>query len=214
VGAERAPELAEFIRKALDARLAHVNVSLPGRIEKYDAGQQKADVKPLIMTAFDDESDDRQVLSIPIITNVPVAFPQGGGYSLTFPLAAGDLGLIVWSNLSLDRWLAGQGQEVDPEVDHLHQLSDGIFIPGIRPFGSALRGVPDDHAAIGATDGIRIHLRGDSICIGDEDGSDNLALANKVKLELQALASAAGAGTYVYGTASGGGVDASQAKGK
>jgi hypothetical protein len=58
---------------------------------------------------------------------------------------------------------------------------------------------------------VAIHLYDDRIGIGGDD--DYLALADKVKSELEAVASAAGAMTYVYGTASGGGVDASKAKG-
>lgn len=187
MGNERAPELAEVIRNALEARIAHINVSLPARIESYDATTQKANVKPLVMMFYRDEEDERQVEPMPVITAVPVAFPSGGGYCLTFPLKQGDIGTIVWSQLSLDAWLAGHGQEVDPEVDHLHGLSDGIFIPGLRPFGAPLPDVPSDHAALGANGGVRIHLRGDQICIGDESGSDAIALAGPVNAALAAL---------------------------
>jgi len=210
----RAPELAEVIRVALEARIAQVNVCLPARVEKYDAATQKADVKPLVMMFYRDESDERQVESLPVIASVPVAFPQGGGYCLTFPIKAGDIGIIQWSQLSLDRWLSGHGQEVDPEIDHIHGLSDGIFIPGLRPFGAPLKGVPSDHAALGTENGIRIHLRNDIISIGDEYGNDWIALASKVAAELNAVASAAGASTYIYGVASGGGVGATQAAAK
>jgi hypothetical protein len=133
VATERAPELAEVIRQAIESRVAQVNVSLPARVERYDAATQKVDAKPLVMSFYRDETDTRRPESLPIVASVPVAFPQGGGYALTFPLQVGDIGTLVWSQLSLDRWLSGQGQEVDPEIDHLHGLSDGIFFRGCAP---------------------------------------------------------------------------------
>lgn len=189
---ERAPELAEVMRRALDARIAHINVSLPARVESYDASTQKVNAKPLVMSFYEDEEGNRQPEQLPVIASVPVAFPQGGGYSLTFPLAIGDIGTLVWSQLSLDRWLSGTGAEVDPEIDHLHGLSDGIFFPGLRPFGAPLEGVPSDHAALGASNGVRIHLRGDVICIGDESGSDKIARADLVEAAIEGLRSAGG----------------------
>ena len=106
---------------------------------------------------------------------------------------------------------------MDPEFDHLHGLSDGIFIPGVRPFGAPLAGVPTDHAAIGLSNGLRIHMRGSVITIGDESGSDFIALAAKVDAELGSIATAIGSTPGFHGTGSythSGSVGASQAKAK
>lgn len=210
---ERAPEPAEVIRRALEARIAQVHVSLPVRVETYDSATQKVSCKPLVMSYYRDENDERQAESLPIINGVPVAFPQGGGYSLTFPIQPGDIGMVIWSELSMDRWLSGTGQEVDPGIDHRNALADGVYVPGVRPFGSPLAGVPADHAALGQTNGVRVHLRESTICIGDEDGSGFLALADSVENELQNISMVLNAnfGPHTYDP---GMVGTSQAKGK
>jgi hypothetical protein len=208
VGIERAPELAEVIRNAIESRLAHVNVSLPARVESFDATTQKVNAKPLVMSFYVDEAGNRQPQALPVIAGVPVAFPQGGGYALTFPLAVGDIGTLVWSQLSLDRWLSGTGAEVDPEFDHLHGLSDGIFFPGLRPFGAPLAGVPSDHAVLGVPGGVAIHLYEDRVGIGGD--ADYLALAAKVDAELALIATGINT-THTYTVT--GSVAASRAKG-
>jgi hypothetical protein len=81
-----------------------------------------------------------------------VQFPSGGGLTITFPLQAGDTGLIVFSESSLDKWMAGDGGEVDPDFDTRMSLADGVFIPGVRARGAA-RDVPTGVVAIGRDGG-------------------------------------------------------------
>ena len=86
---ERAPELAEVIRRAIEARLLELHVALPVKVTRYDASKQLVDVKPLVRRAFADEAGARQVESFPVIPSVPVLFPGAGGFQLTFPISDG-----------------------------------------------------------------------------------------------------------------------------
>jgi hypothetical protein len=117
----------------LRTQLAEVHVALPGRVVSYDSAKQSADVQPLIRQPFENEEGDRQVDSLPIVTHVPVVFPGAGPISMTWPIPAGTTGLLVFSEASLDKWL-NEGGEVDPLDDRRHALTDGVFIPGLRPF--------------------------------------------------------------------------------
>jgi len=193
----RAPSLAEVIRRHIEQAADELHTCLPGVVTVWDAATQRADVKPLIRHAWLDEADARQVESLAVCTGVPVQFMAAGGFALTCPISTGANGLgpattgtLFFSEASLDRWLSGTGAEVDPEIDHRHTLSDGIFVPGLNPFSAPLAGIPTDHAFLGAVNGVGIHLRAGIICVGDEAGSDFVALAAKVATQLDALKTA------------------------
>lgn len=179
-----------MLTAAIEAGLAQVHTALPGRIVRWDATKQQADVQPAIQRAYFDEEDARRVEKLPVLPCVPVVFPGGGGYRITFPIAVGDTCLVVFSEQSLDKWLSGTGGDVDPGIDHGHALTDAICIPGLRPFGSVLSSCPTDEATIGKDTGKQIHLEAATITIGDKSGSDFVALAGKVLTELQAIQSA------------------------
>ncbi len=185
---ERAPAFAEVVRRLVAARLVDLHTAIPGRIVKYDAGTQKADVKPLVKQAYLDEEGARQVDGLPVVPGVPVMFPGGGGYRLTFPVRAGDRDgdtcLLVFSQASLDRWLSGNGAEVDPEIDGA-TLSDAVAILGLKPFGAPLSSAPTDEATLGSDDGVQVHLEENLITAGDKSGSEFVALADKLLQRVQ-----------------------------
>ena len=102
--------LAQIMRDAILSQLYDVHVCLPARVEKYDAGSQKADIKPLLKKRYKVEAKDTD---LPVITDVPVQWPSaaGGSAYLHLPLAAGDPGMAVFCERSLDAWLQGTGPD-------------------------------------------------------------------------------------------------------
>lgn len=135
----RTPTLAEALRGILDARVADLRVSIPARVESYDATKQRIDAQPLIRHVYEDEDGARHVEDLPVVTDVPVCFPGSGPYSITWTLAKGDTVLLVFADASLDRWLV-RGGAVDPGDTRTHAPSDAIAIPGLRDFAHALEG--------------------------------------------------------------------------
>ena len=77
---------------------------------------------------------------MPVLINVPVQFPSGGGYTLTYPLKDGDPGLIVFSDRCIDNFKLSGGGVQNQAVRRAHDLSDGIFIPGVHPSQAAVTG--------------------------------------------------------------------------
>lgn len=208
---DRAPQLAEVIRRHIDAYNVELSVSIPAAVTSYDPASQKVSCKPLIKEPYLDEDEQRQVLSLPVIPGVPVVFPGAGGFRVTFPISDGNLiiegstvpattGLLVFADRSIDRWLSGIGHEVDPEIDHLHSITDAVFIPGLNPFGAALSSAPNDHATLGADSGVQAHFHKQIIALGDEAGNDFVALAQKVLTELQSISTAFNSHTHAAGT--------------
>jgi hypothetical protein len=161
--------LSEVINSAVENGARHLRTCMPGRVTKWDPDKCRANVKPLIQDVTEAEDESREVASMPVIPGVPVQFMGAGGYRMTFPIEEGTLGTLFFSHRSLDRWLSGDGKEVDPELDHAHSLTDAIFIPGLMPFGAPWQSVPSDEASIGddADGNGRVHFPGGEVLLGD-----------------------------------------------
>lgn len=184
----RSPSLGQVVRKAIEAQVAALRVSLPGRIEKYDPATRRANVKPLVRDVYFDMDGVRQADSLPVVTDVPVLFPGGGGYSLTFPVAVGDPCLLLFSDSSLDVWKA-RGGEVDPLEVRPHDLSNAVALVGLQDFAHATA-AHADNVALGKSDGACVELTpaGD-VLLHSGGAVDFVALAAKVKAELDAMRS-------------------------
>lgn len=163
-GEQRSPSLPNIIEMAIDKKLLDVHTCIPGKVEKYDATQQKADIKPLVKAPLflDDDGDvEVEVESLPVIPDVPIGWPRGGGFFMSLPIEKGDFVLLVFAERSIDNYLAGSGSEVDPVVDNRFDLSDAVAIPGFAPFKRAIQGATDigGNAIFGKeSEGIQIQL--------------------------------------------------------
>lgn len=206
----RRPTLQQIISAALEADRQGLRTWAPAKVVKWDADKQRANCQILVKQVYYDEKGERKTKSWPIVTGVPVEFPGAGGYRITFPIsdgntvidgsrAAATTGTLFFSHLSLDKWLSGNGDQVDPEFDHAHALTDAVFYPGLKPFGAPLGNCPTDHATIGADSGVQIHFHSTTIVAGDETGAQFVALANLVNTEFDKLSSTLGSGSTPVG---------------
>ena len=184
----RPSTLQDLLSRFRESLLADLHTSLPGKIVRYDATTQKADVQPLIKERYTDESGATQVRDLPVIPSVPVQFPGAGGYRITFPIATDDTGLVVFSESSLDKWLVSGGA-VDPSDDRRHDLTDAVFLPGLRDFGHPLGSAPTDRATFGKDDGLQIHVDPSLISIGSNSAAqlEFAALGDAIQTYLQNL---------------------------
>lgn len=144
----RNPKLAEVVGVALDARLEELMVCVPARVERYDSSLQLVDAQPLVKRTHEDEEGNRVLERMPVITNVPVVFPGGGGFGLRFPIARGDTVLLVFAADPLDAWKS-LGGEVDPGEEGRFGLHDAVAIPGLRDFAHPRAGMPSAHIVVG-----------------------------------------------------------------
>jgi hypothetical protein len=135
--------LPQATRRAIEGRLAEIHTAMPGRVETYDRARAMVSVKPLIKRIY----RDGMKISLPVISNVPVIFPRSGEASLSFPLQKGDTGLILFSERSLENWLA-RGGEAEPGDPRRFDLTDGIFLPGLYPFNAASPAEADGSLAL------------------------------------------------------------------
>jgi len=103
----------------------NLRVSSPAIVKSFD-GRQTVSVQ-MVAHGLDDSGQEEP---LPLLVDVPVQFPRGGGFALTFPIKPGDEGLVVFSDRCIDGWFSSGETGVPP--DHRqHDLSDAMFIPGI-----------------------------------------------------------------------------------
>ena len=176
----RRPELSELLLRAASAGAATVHVSIPAKVNvvRTDANGNITDVDCEV-TVYDwgyNEQGAPVAAPVAIVPHVAVATPGGGGQRLTIPVQAGDLGHLVFFERSVDRYMAGSGVAVDPELYSRFNPTDATFVPGLRPFGSPWSSWPSDHATLGADTGVQIHFRQSVITAGDESGSKAVGL--------------------------------------
>lgn len=218
----RAPTLSEAIRTHVDGALAEVHTMIPAVVTEYDAATQRVSVQPLVKRFVTLPDDSTEVRSYPVQSNLPVQFMSGGAFMLTCPISDGitplgelgtipaTLGSIVVAEASLDVWKTGQGQgqEVDPVFNERFQLKDAVFVPGLRPFGNPLAGVPSDHAFAGAPAGLGLNFHPAVLTVATvaddvANAANFVALANLVLSELQRIQTALSGHTHAYLLAAG-----------
>lgn len=196
------PTLADLLSDVLDTRIADIHTALPGRVVRYDSAKQLADVQPQIQCADLDVDGVVVTRSFPVLPSVPVAFPAAGGFAITFPVQAGDTGLLVFCELPIDRWRA-TGQESHPADIRRHSVTSAIFYPGLRPAKQAFTEADlSTDATIGKAGGATIHLKPDgTVHLGAPTASDFVALATLVNARLATIQNTFDA--HVHATPSG-----------
>jgi hypothetical protein len=74
--------------------------------------------------------DETAFEALPVIPNVPILFPRGGGTSITWPLAAGDHVQLIFQTLS-PQTFRETGEVSDAEDVRMHCLGNAYAIPGL-----------------------------------------------------------------------------------
>ena len=126
---QETPPLELVIMRAIDAALLDVHTCIPAMVVKIRSTSQ-VDAQPLLQRKY---VLGNQVISIPAIQNVPVSVPRGTNYYQKMPIAVGDLGMVMFSERSLDKYKASSGDFVDPADSRMFHISDAIFVPGLYP---------------------------------------------------------------------------------
>lgn len=112
-----------------DTIFSMLRVSMPGIIQSFDPIACTCTVQPAISGQVADEAGEFKSAPLPLLVDVPVVFPRGGGCTITFPVKAGDECLVVFSDRCIDFWWQNGGvqEPVDPRQ---HDLSDAFAFIG------------------------------------------------------------------------------------
>lgn len=114
--------------KMKDDIFFNMRCCIPCIVQSYNAGKGTIECQPAIRERVINQNEEIEYMNLPLLTNVPVAFPSNSSYAVTFPLNKGDECLVLFSDLSIDNfWEKGNVQ--NPIEERRHDLSDGIAIP-------------------------------------------------------------------------------------
>lgn len=167
----------------IEGRLKDLHTAMPGIIVSFDAATQTATVQPAIKRIF----TGLGAVNLPLCVDVPVAFPGGGDFFLTFPVKQGDECILLFSERAIDYWHVSGGTQLPAEY-RLHDLSDAIAVVGLNSQPKKLSNLQMDGAELRSRDRstyIRlssdgIHIKGNIIHDGDTTQTGNLTVSGTV----------------------------------
>ncbi|HHS9970056.1 TPA: Gp138 family membrane-puncturing spike protein [Raoultella ornithinolytica] len=144
-------------KEQADAQLAQaimsaMRVSIPGIIQSFDPDAVTAVVQPAIKGVEHDESGAEVSVSLPLLVDVPVVFPRGGGCTLTFPVTAGDECLVIFADRCIDFWWQSGGIQ-EPVDGRMHELSDAFCIVGPQSQAKKISGISTSAVELRSDDG-------------------------------------------------------------
>lgn len=119
----------ETLRAAMRGMRAGLWTALPAYVVSYDPASVTAVLQPTIKGVLQKPDGSYEAVNLPLLPDVPVVFPRGGGATLTFPVSAGDECLVVFSSRCIDAWWQSGGIQL-PMEPRMHDLSDGFAILG------------------------------------------------------------------------------------
>lgn len=149
---ERYSQPEVMLRAMLDGMQNGLWTALPGSVVSFDADKVTVVVQPSIAGSIVQQDGTRKAVNLPVITDIPVCFPRGGGCTLTFPIKAGDECLIVFASRAIDAWAQSGG--VQPASDQRkHDLSDAFAIVGPQSQAHKISGISTSKTQLRSDDG-------------------------------------------------------------
>ncbi|MFP2422245.1 Gp138 family membrane-puncturing spike protein [Pseudescherichia vulneris] len=148
----RSGDLAETFKSERETTKNHIRVAMPGIIQSFDPGAVTAVVQPAIRSVETDNDGKRITKNYPLLVDVPVVFPRGGGCTLTFPVKAGDECLVIFADRCIDFWWQNGGVQ-EPVDDRTHDLSDAFCIVGPQSQAKKISGISTSSVELRSDDG-------------------------------------------------------------
>lgn len=185
-------ELLDVTIDSVKNALYHV---FPGTVQAFHAGSAglsaaAVDVVPSVNDVrFDTETFARISEPWPVIPNIPIAYPKGGGYVIQFPLAPGDRVTLIAYDMDPTLHRLNGAAQTDPMDTSRHTgaywvcLPNDITNPG-APSCSAAAATSLVVGKDGSTQ--QIVFNGSTIALGNP-ATDFVAMASQVANELSKI---------------------------
>jgi hypothetical protein len=134
---------------------------LPASVVAYDRATNRASVQPLIPVIT---TSGVQINRAPV-ASVPVLQLGGGGFVLSFPIAAGDLGWIKANDRDISLFKQSLKNSI-PNTQRKHSFEDAMFIPDTMFSGVTIAGGDADNVVLQNLAGtVKISLSGDTVTL-------------------------------------------------
>lgn len=149
---ERFNDVFGTLKAAAESTMLNMWSAMPGIVESYNPAKGTVSVQITIRSVSQLKDGNVERTPIPLLTDVPVLFPQGGGAVITFPIAAGDECLVIFASRNIDSWWQSGGVQ-DQRLYRAFSLSDGFAFVGPRSLPRALSNVSGNSVQIRSADG-------------------------------------------------------------
>ncbi|NHB94369.1 phage baseplate assembly protein V [Photorhabdus cinerea] len=169
----RTGDLSETLKAINHALSSQLRVAMPGIIQSFNAEAATCVVQPAIKSGIADPEGKATSVSLPLLVDVPVIFPRGGGVTLTFPVKAGDECLVIFADRCIDFWWQSGGVQ-EPADQRQHDLSDAFAIVGPQSQSKRISGISTNTAQLRSDDG--------AAYIELDPGSHNVTVVTPAKL--------------------------------
>lgn len=118
----------------------------PGKIISFDGDKQTATVKVMREQYSNNLYSLYTEYDFPILQDVPVQFPQGGDYYLTFPVNAGDNCMLDFCDKGYSHWLYYGAEKIGtyssgvPRAEYFrsYNVNDATAMVGYNPIPQAI----------------------------------------------------------------------------
>jgi phage baseplate assembly protein gpV len=135
-----------------DAISAGMRVSIPGIIQSFDPDAVTCVVQPVVKGYIPTSDGAANPSNLPLLLDVPVIFPRGGGVTLTFPVKAGDECLVVFADRCIDFWHQSGGVQ-EAANGRMHHLADATAQVGLQSQAKKISGISTGAAQFRSDDG-------------------------------------------------------------
>jgi len=118
---------------------------------------------------------------LPQLKDVPIGDQMANGMLISLPVAAGDTGMLIFSERPLGAWRA-TGQQGDPGDVGMHTLDGAIFVPMLQPDAKVAKSASATNLVIGSdtNQAARIVIQPTMILAG-ENATNFVAMADKLQ---------------------------------
>ena len=138
----------EGLRVAFDGRQSTVWTAMPAIVQSVNLSAMTVVVQTTIQGIVNAQDNTQTFVNLPPLVDVPICFPSAGGFTITFPIAAGDEVLVVFASRCIDAWWQSGGFQNQPIEFRMHDLSDGFAIPGPRSQPRVVPGISSTNLQI------------------------------------------------------------------
>jgi len=153
---ERWDDPEEAFRVAMEGMRSGIYTAEPGIIQSVNFGSGTNDVTAVVQLAIKGvvhaPDGSAKFVNKPLLVDVPLHFPRGGGCVLTFPVAKDDECLVVFAARCIDGWWQSGGVQA-PMEPRMHDLSDGFAFVGFFSQPTKIGGISTASAQLRSNDG-------------------------------------------------------------
>ena len=182
---ERQLDQLGIIRDAINTALVNLQTCLPAIVEQVDLEKMTVTVQPAIQAQVRQADGSLVLMDLPLLQDVPIQFPSGGGCTMTFPIQKGDECQLHFSSRCIDLWWQNGGVQA-PFESRKHDLSDAFAFFGAKSQPNVISNISADSVQVRSDDGAafielnpvshEITLQGSKIkVVGDLDVTGNLS---------------------------------------